>query len=234
MNTQRCVIRQATADEKIVEEKVTEFGSSSTVLFPSWELREKARWLGQATIDAFFSWTEHVLIHLAILQGKVITGLEVAELAIAEWPSKFKTALDLQDPVTKTVFDELLLIRRQLRNYMAHGAFGKRGEAFLFHSDAGAVPVLLTEGTSKHHFQFGGEFDFEEASALDAISRFIDHLWSGPREAAHLYIQESHLPSILTMASDGRYAAAIRSVEDMESLIDYLNYQFDQAANMDW
>lgn len=225
---------KARADEQIVEEKVTEFGSSRTVTFPSLELREKARWLGQAAIDAFFSWTEHVLIHLAILQGKITTGLEVAELSAADWSSKFKKALDLHDPVTKKIFDELVLIRRQLRNYMAHGAFGKQGEAFRFHSDAGAVPVLLTERTAKHRFQFSGELDFEEASALDTISRFVDHLWSGSREAARLYLHETDLPSILTMAADGRYAAAMRSIEDMESLIAYLNYQSDQAANMDW
>ncbi len=42
------------------------------------------------------------------------------------------------------------------------------------------------------------------------------------------------LPTILTMANDGSYSRAMVSMEDMESFVEHLNYQFDQAANMDW
>jgi hypothetical protein len=62
-------------------------------------------------------------------------------VASAEWADKVKTAIQLDDPEIKALYDELLSVRRQIRNYMAHGAFGKRGEAFDFHSTAGAVPV---------------------------------------------------------------------------------------------
>jgi hypothetical protein len=37
----------------------------------------------------------------------------------------------------------------------------------------------------------------------------------------------------LTRASDGRYASAMRSDDDMQSLVDELHYFSDQAANMD-
>lgn len=35
------------------------------------------------------------------------------------------------------------------------------------------------------------------------------------------------------MANDGSYSRAMVSMEDMESFVEHLNYQLDQAANMD-
>lgn len=54
----------------------------------------------------------------------------------------------------------------------------------------------------------------------------------GQREPAKVYIQESDLP--LPMASDGTYAAAMVTVEDMTAFVDRLMREFDAAANMDW
>ena len=125
-------------------------------------------------------------------------------------------------------------IRRQLRNFLAHGAFGKRGEAFDFHSGAGAAPLLLPHQADKPRFALTDELAFEDAAAINVILGFIDHLWSGRREPARLYIQESELPLILTMAKDGSYGRAMRSVEDMEKLVEQLSYEWDRSVNMDW
>lgn len=223
------------AGERIVEtQELPGAGTSTTVHYPAWELEKNAKWLALAAIDAFFSWTEHVFIHIAILSGKLTTGTDVAALAQSEWEAKFKRALDVQEPKTKSFFDALLLIRRQLRNFMAHGAFGKEGQAFRFHSGAGAVPVQLAYQTGHPRFSLGGDRAFLEPEAISTIEEFVSHLWSGERESAYLYIQKSDLPIILTHASDGVYHAAMQSVEDMQQCIDVLNYLFDQAANMDW
>lgn len=117
---------------------------------------------------------------------------------------------------------------------MAHGAFGKRGEAFRFHSGAGAVPVLLAEMKGGYGVTIDGEIAFGESSALGIIEEFIAHLWSGPREPARIYIQESGLPILLTMARDGTYLRAMRSTDEMEELVRGLSHRFDDAANMDW
>src|ERR1017187_2517554 len=77
-------------------------------------MARNASWLALAAIDAFFAWTEHIFIHLAILQGKVTTGEEVAKLVATDWNEKFKRALDIGDGTTKHNFDELVTIRRQL------------------------------------------------------------------------------------------------------------------------
>jgi hypothetical protein len=224
----------ARAKERYTEKRVYEGGSTTITHFPGIELRENARWLALATIDAFFSWTEHVFIHIAILSGELKTGLDVAGLAESDWQKKFKCALDLSDATTKGLFDQLVDIRRQLRNFIAHGAFGKQGEAFHFHSGAGAVPVLLPHKAGKSRFALSGDFAFEETAALTVIENFIRHLWSGEREPAELYIQKARLPSILTLAADGTYAKAMASLEDMDEFVKHLSGQFDQAANMDW
>jgi hypothetical protein len=98
-------------------------------------LKKQAGWMALAAIDAFFSWTEHIFIHLAILNGRLTSGEQVAALAKADWQHKFKQALDLNEKETKVLFDDLIIIKNQLRNFIAHGAFGKNGEAFHFHSE---------------------------------------------------------------------------------------------------
>src|SRR5262249_36451960 len=84
--------------------------------FPAHELRQEAEHFAVSTIESFFSWTEHVFILIAILQGRCMTGEDVRQLARAEWETKFKAALDIVDPTTKGFYDGLLHIRRQERN----------------------------------------------------------------------------------------------------------------------
>lgn len=216
--------------EEVIEEKK---GNSTYYYFPAHELRQNAEWLALSAVDAFFSWTEHVFIHIAILNGKVVTGEDVANLADNEWANKFKAALDLESKDTKAFYDQLVTVKRQLRNYMTHGAFGKKGEAFSFHSSAGAVPLLLPHQKGNNRFSFYGDLGFDEKEVIDLIENFITHLWSEEREPARIYI-ESALPLILPMAKDGQYQSAMESVEGMEQLVEGLSWQFDQAANMDW
>lgn len=220
-------------EERETEERSLEDGTvMTTVSFPSYALRREAEWNGQAAVEAFFSWTEQAFIHLAILLGRLHSGEDVARMAETDWKAKFKSALDVSEAETKRHYDRLLDLRAQIRNFMAHGAFGKRGEAFRFHSGAGAVPVLLT-GKQKHRYSLKGESAFDEDSAILAIEEFIEHLWSGSRLPAKSYIFSS-LPSILTFVADGTYAGAMQSAETMEEFVGHLTGQFDNAANMDW
>ena len=207
---------------------------STETTYPVFQIRQEAEWIGIAAIEAFFSWTEHVLIHIAILEGKITTGDAVDELARAEWANKVKVAVDISDPSMKGLYDKLLLVRAQIRNYMAHGAFGKGGEAFEFHSRAGAVPVRLTDKVGKGRFSLLIEKSFNEGEALDTAEAFIAALWNGNRAPAKLYLQDSSLPVILTHAADGTYQKAMCSEEAMAQFVEGLEYRFDQAANMDW
>jgi hypothetical protein len=187
-----------------------------------------------AAIDAFFSWTEHIFIHLAVLTGRIRSAQDVASLAEANWATKFKAALDLSNPNVNKSFNALMTMRKELRNYFAHGAFGKQGEAFSFHSSTGAVPVLLPHRAGSKKFTLGEGLAFDCEAALKEIKEFIFILWSGDRSPAQKYIQESGLPIILTMAADGTYENAMHSDHDMDVFLEHLSYRVDQAANMDW
>jgi hypothetical protein len=201
---------------------------------PAFVLKIHAGWLGMAAIEAFFSWTEHVFIHIAILCGKLTTGVQVADAAALEWQSKFKLALDVNEKQTKLFFDRMVVIRRQMRNFVAHGSFGKEREAFAFHSGAGAAPVFLPHKAGKVKYALGKDVIINEANALKVLGDFVQYLWAGGLEPAKHYIQESGLPVNLAMASDGTYARAMSSVASMNRLIDLMHYESDRAANMDW
>lgn len=201
--------------------------------FPAYNLRQEAGHFAVSTIESFFSWTEHVFILIAILQGTCVTGEGVRQLARAEWGTKFKTALDIADPTTKGFYDSLLHIRRQVRNFVAHGSFGKEGEAFLFHSTAGAVPMRMVEGRGSN-FQFGAGEGYADEQAIKILHDFISHLWSGAREPASIYIQDWRLPLILTMADSGTYERCMTSVDDMKSFCEGLGHEMDRYANMDF
>lgn len=231
-DTYRSKAQEATARKDDFVQTPTKYGCSIT--FPGRRLAVEADWLALAAIDSFFSWTEHIFIHLSILTGATVTAEAVAELAVKDWGEKYKKALDLTEPATKSHFDKLTNIRRQLRNFIAHGSFGKEGEAFHFHSNAGAVPVLLPHRASKESYRLGERLEFVETEAIDTLEAFIVHLWSGLRAPAKLYIQESYQPLILTMALDGTYRGAMQSEQEMSDFLDWLGDQSDRAANMDW
>ena len=223
-------------DERVVEKEVTENGMirRESFLMPVFKLRGEARWLGLAAVEAFFSWTEHVFIHIAVLRGACTTGREVSQLADADWSTKLKAALDIEEPEMRILYDKLAIIRRQLRNYVAHGAFGKDGEAFSFHSSAGAVPLRLPHRRKRDPFRFGSGVDLDPTQAFDIIARFESHLWTGWRAGAKFYIQDYELPTILSMAADGTYERAMSSEQTMIDFTEQLAKRIDDAANMDW
>ncbi|HHF3021291.1 TPA: hypothetical protein ACPJ0R_004332 [Vibrio diabolicus] len=174
------------------------------------------------------------LLLIAIVARGVSDGNSVATLAAAEWQEKYTSALDIADQETKSYFDQLIFVRRQLRNFIAHGAFGKNGETFKFHSSVGAVPVIMPHQKGKNKFSLFGDLSFNEDEVISLLESFTDFLWNSEVAPAMYYVMKSDLPVILTMAKDGSYARAMLSCEDMEELVEHLNYQFDQAANMDW
>jgi len=209
-------------------------GKQKTVHPSRFDLEREADWLAVSAIEGFFSWTEHVFIHLALLKGTITTGIETADLAEANWPEKFKKALDIGDASAKRFYDELIVIRKQVRNFVAHGAFGKQGEAFRFHSKAGAVPVLMPHNTKGTRFSMFEDMSFREETAIKLIEEFIEFLRTSHQAPAFKYVQESHLPTVLTYVSDGTYKEASSSIEKMDALIYSMQMRFDRAANMDW
>lgn len=212
----------------------TEYSEATTIHKPYYQLKQNSNWLAISAIEAFYSWTEHLFIHLAIVSRGLASGERVAELAGEEWQTKFKSCIDIKNPEAKKYFDELIFVRRQLRNFIAHGAFGKQGETFSFHSSVGAVPVRMPHEKGKNKFSLFSELSFNEDEVIKLLKEFTEWLWQADIAPAMQWAMESHLPTILTMSEDGTYSRAMSSVDKMEHLIERMNYMFDQAANMDW
>jgi len=225
---------EARKDERHVTKGKTESGMTWTsTKMPYFQLAREADWLALAVIEAFFSWTEHAFLHLAVLMDHAASAQDLTSLAEKEWPDKYKTAIGCADDDSREHYERLLALRRELRNYIAHGAFGKQGEAFTFHSHAGAVPVMLPHRRGTRKFRFGHGVSLNSGAAIQTIEEFIAFLWSGKRAPARIYL-ESDLPLILTMVARGDYRLAMQSEESMRQFVDYLNGEFDRAANMDW
>lgn len=212
----------------------TEHAHGFSVSYPAFQLEKEATWFAVSTIESFFSWTEHVFILLAILQGHLTTGRDVKNAANENWHIKFERVFDLGDPATKAFYDELTIVRQQIRNFDAHGSFGKQREAFSFHSSVGAVPLRLPHQQDVGSMRFGHGVDFVDDDAIKLIERFIAYLWSDQRSPARIYVQESYLPLILTYAVDGTYAKAMTSEDEMELFCDHLSELHDRYANMDF
>lgn len=223
--------------EAIVKKDVvirTQLSSNSWGMsYPSYQLKQEASWLATSAIDAFFSFTEHIFIHASVLKGLLLTGEDIANLAASDWGDKFKSCLDISDPNVKKHYDRLIPIRREIRNYLAHGAFGKKGEAFQFHSEAGAVPLLMPNQKNAPRFSMERGIVFNEEEAIQAIESFMDFYWYSKLLPEVVYIQSS-LPTVLPYVLDSTYSKAMNSIEDMEDFVDCLIYQQDKASNMDW
>ncbi len=217
-----------------ITKKKTKFGEvthSKSLDFP---YKQKARWLAISCIEAFYSWTEHLFIHIAIINQGLSDGEQIAKLIESEWKVKYKSAIPLESAQEINFLNELSIVRQQLRNFVAHGAFGKDGNAFRFHSGAGAVPVLMNHNKAKNKFSLYGHLSFNEEKVIDLIENFILFLWSDKTKPAMTYIMEYELPTILTYAKNGTYKVATESMENMKIFGDKIMRDFDNAANMDW
>jgi hypothetical protein len=147
---------------------------------------------------------------------------------------KFKTAITDDSKEANRFYNELLIVRQQLRNFVAHGAFGKDGNAFRFHSPTGIVPVLMSHKKQKNRFSLHGYLTFKEEDVICLIEDFIKFLQNGQLAPAMYYTQNCGLPSIMTMASDCRYEFATKNMDSMIQFSESLIRQIDDSANMDW
>lgn len=206
---------------------------SVKIIHLEYEYYEKANWFAISCIEAFFSWTEHLFIHIAVISQNISSGNEISNLIDAEWKTKFTTAIPISSDKISKFYNDLLLVRQQLRNFVAHGAFGKNGNAFSFHSKAGAVPVMMNYKTNKNKFSLHGTLRFKEQDVIHLIEEFIFFLWND-LEPVMYYTQDCALPTILPFAFDGFYSVATENIETMRIFADKLMSDFDNSANMDW
>ena len=226
---------EAEKDNAVVEKGYNEDGSFSwsSVSYPAYEFQSQSIWLHETAVDAFFSWCEQALVHMAVLMGKLTSGKEIAELLKREFGEKCKLILDLSNVDDKASYDDILDLRVGLRNYVAHGSFGKDGSTFQFHSRVGAVPLKILESGTQSGFSFGTDSSRDWESDYARIDSFLVQLWSGGRKPAKQYL-ETGFPCVLTYTTDGTYKRAMQNEDEMREFIEHLSRQIDDAANMDF
>ncbi|MCD6019627.1 MAG: hypothetical protein K0S53_2748 [Bacteroidetes bacterium] len=168
--------------------KMTKIGEVTSFIRPEYKYQEKANWIAISCIEAFYSWTEHLFIHLAIVAQNLSDGVQVSKLIEAEWKTKFKAAVPYESEEANRFYVDLLIIRQQLRNFVAHGSFGKDGNAFKFHSNTGTIPVIMSHNRNKNRFSLHGGLTFKEDNVIKLIEDFIKFLWSSPLLSAPLHL----------------------------------------------
>lgn len=226
---------EAEKENRVVEKGHNKDGSVTwtSISFPAYDFRKQSVWLHEAAVDAFFGWCEQALVHIAVLMGKLTTGQEIADLLRLEFGEKCKLVFDLSVPDDKLAYDEILDLRTELRNYIAHGSFGKDGSTFQFHSRVGSVPLKILDTENRSEFRFGTYNLRDWENDYARIESFLSQLWSMGRGPARQYL-ETGLPCVLTLAADGTYQRAMKTDEDMRKFIMVLAQQIDDAANMDF
>jgi hypothetical protein len=219
-----------------VKKKSSQMPMGEVLSFSSLDFKyhKIANWIAISCIEAFFSWTEHLFIHLVVIGQNLHDGQVISNLIESEWKIKFKKAIPENTKEAEKYYNELLIIRQQLRNFVAHGAFGKNGNAFKFYSNTGAVPVQMNHNKPYNRFSLHGNLTFNEEDVIILIESFIDFLWKKSSKTSMFYTQKCRLPAILTYAADGTYQEATKSMNSMKKLTEKLFRQFDDAANMDW
>ncbi|NHO43108.1 hypothetical protein GOB83_13145 [Acetobacter fabarum] len=222
-------------ENRVVEKGYDEEGSLNwtTISFPAYDFRKQSVWLHETAVDAFFCWCEQALVHIAVLMCKLTTGKEIADLLRREFGEKCKLVFDLSVSDDKLVYDEILDLRTELRNYVAHGSFGKDGSTFQFHSRVGSVPLKILDNDNRSEFRFGTYNVRNWENDYARIERFLSQLWSMGRGPARQYL-ETGFPCVLTLATDGTYQQAMKSDEEMGKFIEVWAHMIDDSANMDF
>ena len=200
-------------------------------------LREKAAWAGQSAIDCFFSWTEHIFVHLAVLLGKAEAN-SVAKcnklIRSRSWSDKYESVFDIERDDESREYLKALKEIRELRNFASHGHFGRHSETLWVPTRIGCVPFNVQPGKSKNPWRQNPDIGLTEHKSIETIEKFIDFLWSGARQPARILLQETSFPTYLKFIHSGDYSAAMESEVEMKRLVEVLGEKFDIDENMDF
>ncbi len=199
--------------------------------------REQAAWLGQSAINCFFSWTEHIFIHLAMLLGnpKANTVEKCNRLIKSpEWRKKYRSVFNVDNDREAETYLRSLTRIRESKNFTSHGHFGKDRETLWVSTGIGFVPYNAEPSRSINPWRHNDSVGFTERESLQLIERFIKYLWSGARRPAYILLQERSYPTFFQFMLSGDYGEAMKSEEAMKSLVYGIENKFDIGENMDF
>ncbi len=189
--------------------------------------------LATAAVDAYFSLTEHLFCLALPFSSKTFADKGISEFLWSPWSTKAKFILDLQDSDTKDVYDQLLRIREEWRNPIAHGGFlSGHGSLYVHIAGAGAMPARLRRTPKGLSFGFRLTDDsFNQI--VEVFARFDEVLKTGKLRSVVTWA-ESGLPVAFDSKSCAQYRAAMKSESDFDDLIERTSYFHDLNVNMDY
>jgi hypothetical protein len=215
--------------EPVVRETPRGTVTSSNPFLP----RQEGGYLASAMLDAYFSKLEHVLVLLAAFSTLDVENGALQKLVGDRWDEKFKALFNVQtDQIAKRVYDDLKKIKEDLRNPASHGGFLKKGASFLFHSEAGALPVLLTRVNRDFEFHITPVPPVTFEQVCEVLDEADSFLRDSPLAEGFAYVAAG-LDVPFDAESRQRYLQAIASGE-FEDLIERQAYLQDMHANMDY
>lgn len=213
--------------------KIKKIGNCTQIRYNNVYLYKQERlFLFFAFLEAFFSWTEHVFVLLAVINGEFTTGQDVINFIKKGWAEKYKKVINISE--NESLYNELLEIKK-LRNYITHGDFESEGKTFYFHSGAGAVPIYLNENGNNLVASYENKnIEHIEKITLPTIESFIKLLWSGERKNAKILIQEYGFDLILSYSTQGKYKKIIKNRKETLKFAENMCWKIDCATNMDF
>ncbi|MET0400479.1 MAG: hypothetical protein ABW277_27050 [Longimicrobiaceae bacterium] len=186
-----------------------------------------------AMLDAFFSRLEHFLI-LAWPFTSFRAGEDnLQEFIGAAWGTKYRTIFDFAGlPGAHRTYDELLEVKENYRNRLAHGGMDREGGSLFVHFEGvGAIPARLSAGATTHIYPIS-EITFNHV--CEVFDRADEFLRTGPPHVICRYI-ESGFDVAFDQESVAEYRSYLNTPsEELEHLLEQLAYRQDYYGNMEW
>lgn len=187
-----------------------------------------------ASINAYFSWLEHVLVLMLAFEPIDPSQGALVEHIDGRWMNKFRLIVPAGDPDGDRIAGRLTEVAENYRNTYGHGGFDKADATLGIHVDGiGAVPASLTSIRRSPHFEM---YPFGPGSFADVLAAFDEadaFLHSGQRRFAMRFV-EAGLDVAFDEDSRKEYRAAMATDETFNEYIDRQSQLVDDHMNMDY
>jgi len=196
---------------------------------------EKKEYYLCATLDAFYSWLEFLLIAIYPFTN-IEQKIELQLFISMSWKEKFKKIFDFDDKRIKLIYEDLIELKEQFRNPMAHGHYLKNKSLIHVHMPGlGAIPFHLTQNGKELEYSFKeiNEENFDKISeCLNKFENYIENS-NDTTKLISKYLK-NNLDLYFNYESRKEYRLACNSKEDMDYFIELTQKRVDDAMNMDW
>ncbi|MGB6058837.1 MAG: hypothetical protein WBF71_11270, partial [Microthrixaceae bacterium] len=219
--------------------------NGASVRFPAHAIAQNSEYEAVAALFALFSLLEHLLV-IGFAFGDFDPGKEsFSDFLRLNWGDKYRRVVGVKSKENKAIYDILKTLADGNRNPAAHGGVDRNVTNIQVHLPGyGAVSTGVNAGMNAPEYTFrpqvpadldlmaGVGIRTRSTPGWDAVDRVLAWMETGPLTHAFTY-GRSGLPVWFDARSRQRLRDAVDE-GDLDGHLDYMGYQVDQAANMDW